>query len=463
MTHSTIAALATPGGKGGIGIIKVSGNNAIPIAGRIFRKAGEDEFGRGYRFKSHELYYGHIFDPDSGGVIDEVLLSVMKAPNSYTREDVVEINAHSGHAVVARILKIVLESGAKLAEPGEFTKRAFLNGRIDLTQAEAIIDTINAQTHRSLEIASSQITGELRKKIETIRDRLFGLLTEAEAVIDFPDDVSDLFLPPSVITLLSEEILPPVESMLQQYQRGHVFREGIKMAVVGKPNVGKSSLMNALLQKDRVIVTSLPGTTRDLIEETLDIHGIPITVTDTAGLHHTEDPIEVIGIQKTRDYIKSADLVLFITDGSESLSDPDFQIYETIRDRRSILVINKVDLMENEADHDAPPSWVMPNITVSALFGTRIQSLKDLIAQETVGNGLTDNGSRIVPNLRHKLALEESLKAIKSALKGLEDNLPVEVIVIDLKEAANKLGEIIGANAPQDLLEEIFKRFCIGK
>ena len=463
MTHSTIAALATPGGKGGIGIIKVSGNNAIPIAGRIFRKAGKDEFGRGCRFKSHELYYGHILDPDSGGIIDEVLLSVMKAPNSYTREDVVEINAHSGHAVVARILKIVLESGAKLAEPGEFTKRAFLNGRIDLTQAEAIIDTINAQTHRSLEIASSQITGELRKKIETIRDRLFGLLTEAEAVIDFPDDVSDLFLPPSVITLLSEEILPPVESMLQQYQRGHLFREGIKMAVVGKPNVGKSSLMNALLQKDRVIVTSLPGTTRDLIEETLDIHGIPITVTDTAGLHHTEDPIEVIGIQKTRDYIKSADLVLFITDGSESLSDPDFQIYETIRDRRSILVINKVDLMENEADHDAPPSWVMPNITVSALFGTRIQSLKDLIAQETVGNGLTDNGSRIVPNLRHKLALEESLKAIKSALKGLEDNLPVEVIVIDLKEAANKLGEIIGANAPQDLLEEIFKRFCIGK
>ena len=463
MTHSTIAALATPGGKGGIGIIKVSGKKAIPIAGRIFRKAGKEEFGCGNQLESHKLYYGHILDPDSGGVIDEVLLSVMKAPNSYTREDVVEINAHSGHAVMAGILNLVLESGATLAEPGEFTKRAFLNGRIDLTQAEAIIDTINAQTHRSLEIASSQIAGELRRKIETIRDRLFGILTEAEAVIDFPDDVSDLFIPPSVKALLNEEILPPVESMLQQYQSGHVFREGIKMAVVGKPNVGKSSLMNALVQKERVIVTSLPGTTRDLIEETLDIHGIPITVTDTAGLHHTEDPIEAIGIQKTKDYIENVDLVLFMIDGSESLNDPDFEIYETIRNRRSILVVNKVDLMENEIEHDVPPSWVMPNITISALYGTRIKSLKDLITRETVGKGLVDNGSRIVPNLRHKLALEECLKAIKSALKGLNDNLPVEVIVIDLKEAADKLGEIIGANAPQDLLDEIFKRFCIGK
>ncbi len=360
-------------------------------------------------------------------------------------------------------MKIVLESGSALAEPGEFTKRAFVNGRIDLTQAEAIIDTINAQTLRSLEIASSQITGELRRKVETIRDRLFGIITEAEAVIDFPDDVSDLFIPASVKTLLNEEILPPVESMLQQHQRGHVFREGIKMAVVGKPNVGKSSLMNALVQKDRVIVTSLPGTTRDLIEETLDISGIPITVTDTAGIHHTEDPIEVIGIKKTKDYIENADLVLFMIDGSESLSDPDFQIYETIRERRSILVINKVDLLENEAGYDVPQSWVMPNITVSALYGTRIQSLKDLITREAVGNGLADNGSRIVPNLRHKLDLEVSLKAVNSALKGLEDNLPVEVIVIDLKEAADKLGEIIGVNAPKNMLDEIFKRFCIGK
>lgn len=463
MTHSTIAALSTPGGKGGIGIIKVSGKNSIPIAGRIFRKAGKDDFGSGNRIESHKLYYGHILDPDTGEVIDEVLLSVMKAPNSYTREDVVEINAHSGHAVVARILKIVLESGAKLAEPGEFTKRAFLNGRIDLTQAEAIIDAINAQTHRSLEIASSQITGELRRKIETIRDRLFGILAEAEAAIDFPDDVSDLFIPSSVNALLSEEIIPPVESMLQQYQRGHLFREGIKMAVVGKPNVGKSSLMNALIQKDRVIVTPLPGTTRDLIEDTIDIHGIPITVTDTAGLHHTEDPIEVIGIQKTKEYIENADLVLFMIDGSESLSDSDFQIYETIREHRSILVINKADLMENDTPYDIPPSWEVPNITISALYGTRIQLLKELIAQETVGNGLADEGGGIVPNLRHNIALGESLKAIKSALKGLEDNFPVEVIVIDLKEAADRLGEILGVNAPQDLLDEIFKRFCIGK
>ena len=281
MTHSTIAALATPGGKGGIGIIKVSGKNAISIADRIFRQAGQDKPSPGNRFQSHKLYYGHILDPDSGGAIDEVLLSVMKAPNSYTREDVVEINAHSGQAVVARILNIVLESGATLAEPGEFTKRAFLNGRIDLTQAEAIIDTINAKTYRSLEIAGSQITGELRKKIEIIRDGLCGILVEAEAVIDFPDDVSDLFIPASVKALLSREILPPIASMLEHYQKGHVYREGIKMAVVGKPNVGKSSLLNALVQKDRVIVTSFPGTTRDLVEETLDIHGIQLALRPT--------------------------------------------------------------------------------------------------------------------------------------------------------------------------------------
>jgi len=463
MILSTIAALATPGGKGGIGIIKVSGESAVSIASRIFRKAGREETGDPNRFESHKLYYGHILDPNSDGVIDEVLLSVMKTPNSYTREDVVEINAHSGPAVLSRILNIVLESGAELAEPGEFTKRAFLNGRIDLTQAEGIIDTINAQTHRSLEIASSQITGEFRIKVETIRNKLFDILIEAEAAIDFPDDVNDVFIPSTVIDFLNEEILPPIGSMLKQYQSGHVFREGIKMAVVGKPNVGKSSLMNVLVQKDRVIVTSLPGTTRDLIEDTLDIHGIPITVTDTAGLHHTDDPIEVIGIQKTREYLETADLVLFLIDGSEPLTNPDFKIFDTIQDRRSILVINKVDLMNEGVEYDVPSSWTMPSIMMSALYGTGVQSLKDLIARETVGNGLADHGSYIVPNLRHKLALEESLKAVNSAVKGLKDKVPVEIIAIDLNEAVDKLGEIVGANASEDLLEQIFNRFCIGK
>ena len=463
MANSTIAALATPGGKGGIGIIKVSGEDAISIAGKIFMKAGEDGLGFGDGFESHKLYYGHIFDPDSGSVVDEVLLSVMKAPNSYTREDVVEINAHSGHAVVTKILNIVLESGATLAEPGEFTKRAFINGRIDLTQAEAIIDTINAKTQRSLEIASSQIAGELKDNIEDVRERLFGLLTEAEAIIDFPEEVDDIFVPSSVKKQLNEYILPPLTTMLQQYQSGHVFREGIRMAIVGKPNVGKSSLMNALIEKDRVIVTSFPGTTRDLVEETLDIHGIPTTVTDTAGLHPTEDPIEAIGIQKTKGSIENADLVLFIIDASGSLDDSDFQIYETIKKRRSLLVINKTDLVKDVSGYPIPKTWNIPTTAISALYGTGIQTLKELIAREIIGNGLADNGSRIVPNMRHKIALEESVGSIHAAAKGLNDNLPVEAIVIDIKEATDKLGEIIGATASQDLLDEIFKRFCIGK
>ncbi len=463
MIDSTIAALATPGGRGGIGIIKISGNNAIEIAKKIFQKAVGRKLCDGNRLESYRLYYGHIFDPESNGIIDEVLLSVMKAPNSYTREDVVEINSHSGHAVLSRILKIVLGSGARLAEPGEFTRRAFLNGRIDLTQAEGIIDTINAQTNRSLEIASSQLTGELRKEVEAIRNGLIEILSAAEAAIDFPEDVSDVFSSSSVSRQLTEEIKPVIGSMINQYEKGHVFRDGIKMAVVGKPNVGKSSLMNSLTQKDRVIVTSVPGTTRDLIEDKLDIHGIPITVTDTAGMHQTDDPIEAIGIEKTREYIQNTNLVLFLVDGSQPPDDSDFQIYKTVEDKRSILVINKSDLMKKDEVYQVPYSWNLSKIRISALFGTGIQRLKDLIARETIGSGLADAGSWIVPNLRHKIALEASLKAIDSAARGLREALPAEIITIDLKEATDKLGEILGATSREDILDEIFNRFCIGK
>jgi len=317
MEYDTIAAIATPTGSGGIGIIKISGKDAFSIAEAIFQKShasrGEgssESKALSFPLKSHRLYHGHIVNPGTGQVLDEVLLSAMKAPRTYTREDVIEINTHSGHIVMASILDLVLQQGARLADPGEFTKRAYLSGRIDLTQAEAVIDIINSRTQKSLEIATSQIKGNLKNRIESIRGSLIDIITQVEAAIDFPEDVGDVIDAVSVKQILDKEIIGELSDMVEQYENAHFLRDGLKMIVVGRPNVGKSSLMNRLIQEDRVIVTPIPGTTRDLIEETLNIHGIPVIIADSAGLHETKDPVEVIGIGKTKDYIHASDLIL---------------------------------------------------------------------------------------------------------------------------------------------------------
>jgi len=475
MENSTIAAIATPGGRGGIGIIKLSGSKALSIASAIFFAAGaehqaraghpetsRDESGNG--FQSHRMYYGHIRDPEKGWVLDEVLLSVMKAPRSYTREDVVEINAHGGQAAVNAILELVLRYGARLADPGEFTKRAYLNGRIDLTQAEAVIDVINARTAKSLIMATGQISGNLKSQVEQIRSHVLELLTLVEACIDFPDEVSDVVDATSAIAQLQAEVVKPLQRLIQQHSEGNVLRDGLKIAVVGRPNVGKSSLLNCLVQKERAIVTAVPGTTRDTIEESLNIKGYPVVLADTAGLHTTADPIESIGIQKTVELINSADLILLVVEASCPLNPDDHQIFEQVKSKPTIVVINKIDLVEDDTCPQMFNVWeAVECVRISALYDRGIDLLKDHIVQSAFGKTPIDIEEKIVPNLRQKLLLEESLQAAAAIERQMQEGFAAELIAISLQDALKALGQIVGTSEAVDVLDQIFSRFCIGK
>jgi tRNA modification GTPase len=471
MEYDTIAAIATPTGSGGIGIIKISGKDAFSIAEKIFQsshaswgKDRSDGDAISFPLKSHRLYHGHIVNPETGTVLDEVLLSAMKARRTYTREDVIEINTHSGYIVMASILDLVLQKGARLADPGDFTKRAYLSGRIDLTQAEAVIDIINSRTEKSLEIAISQIKGGLKNRIESTRNSLIDILTQVEAAIDFPEDVGDVIDVESVIQILDKAVIDELSGLVAQYENTHFLRDGLKMIVVGRPNVGKSSLMNRLIQDDRVIVTPIPGTTRDLIEETLNIRGIPVILADSAGLHETKDPVEVIGIEKTKEYIHASDLILFMIDASNPFTREDQIIYQTIDEKRLILVINKIDLVEDDFKPEIPEAWdKVPSIKISALYGNGLSSLKDLIAKLSIGDHHLDVQNTIIPNLRHKIALEKSLEFAVSAGEEIRKGTSFELVAIDIKETLDSLGEIIGAVAKEDVIDQIFNRFCIGK
>jgi tRNA modification GTPase len=448
----------------------------VAIAGRLFSpfesqttsvfgtKKQSSENRSCSNFQSHRLYYGHIIDPASRRVLDEVLLSIMKSPSSYTREDVVEINAHGGQIAVNSILELVLGQGARLAEPGEFTKRAFLNGRIDLTQAEAVIDVINARTEKSLQVAAAQIGGNIRKSVEAVREYLFELLTLTEAGIDFPEDVDEIVDPKTVGGEIQTRVIEPIESLVQHYAEGSVLRDGLKVAVVGRPNVGKSSLMNCLLKKDRAIVTPVPGTTRDAIEDSLNIDGFPVILTDTAGLHDTDDPIEVIGIEKTVENLNGADLVLFMVEANLPPTAEDFTILEQIRPKRFIIVMNKIDLIKNNSPVLLPDEWENHQcVRISALYNQGIDSLKKQIVETALGNNPVEIEDCVVPNLRQKILLEDSLKTAVNIRRKLYDGVPVELIAIDLQEAIDYLGMILGSSTKLDVLDQIFSRFCIGK
>ncbi len=467
MDNSTIAAIATPGGRGGIGVIKVSGPEAVSIAKAIFRPCHADHpvtDSENNGFQSHKLNYGRIVDPQTLQVLDEVLVSVMRAPRTYTKEDVVEINAHGGSVAVQSILKLVLEQGARLAVPGEFTKRAFLNGRIDLTQAEAVIDIVNARTDHSLKIATAQIEGRLRKQIECIRQHLIRLLTHAEAAIDFPDEVNDIFNGRKIIADVQNKVIDPLEDLVRSYVDAHVFRDGLSVAVVGKPNVGKSSLLNRLLQKDRAIVTDIPGTTRDVIEDTININGVPVILSDTAGMHQTDDPVETIGIEKTIAHVNGSDLVLLLIEANQAVTDEDFHIFEHVKAKPLIIAVNKMDLVRDEKDIDLPDTWSeYDTVYISALYGQGIESLKALIVKSFAGNNPIDLNEMIVPNLRHKIALERSLSAAHDVIAELQNDVTTDLIAINLQEAVASLEEILGKNAKIDILDQIFSQFCIGK
>jgi tRNA modification GTPase len=476
MENSTIAAIATPGGRGGIGIIKISGSKALPIAAAIFdstpshppsipsKRAGAVNQAPGDGFKSHRLYYGHIVDPGSRQVLDEVLLSVMKAPRSYTREDVVEINAHGGQVAVHAILELVLKQGARLAEPGEFTKRAFLNGRIDLTQAEAVIDIINARTDKSLQVAAAQVNGTLSKPVTEIRQYLIGLLTRAEAGIDFPDDVDEILEPAAVTAELENTVIIPLQRLIQLHDDGNVLRDGLKVAVVGRPNVGKSSLLNCLAKKERVIVTAVPGTTRDTIEEAININGLPIILADTAGLHDTHDPIETMGIEKTIENVNAADLVLLMVEAHRGLSEDDYKIFRRFRAKPIIVVINKIDLVDNGHRVGIPAQWAHCNcVRISALYDRGLETLKAQVVATAFGNTALDIEAGIIPNLRQKLLLDDSLNAALAIRHELNNGQPMELIAIQLQDAVDALGQILGTTVKVDVLDQIFSQFCIGK
>jgi len=418
----------------------------------------------GSAIDSHRLYYGHIIDPDSGRIVDEVLLSVMKAPRSYTREDVVEINAHGGQAALNAILELVCKQGARIAEPGEFTQRAFLNGRIDLTQAEAVIDIINARTDKSLQVATAQVEGKLRRSVEKIREFLIELLARAEAAIDFPDDVEEIAEPEGTAAEVEARVVKPLRTLIRHHAEGRVLREGLRVAVAGRPNVGKSSLLNILVQKERAIVTDLPGTTRDIIEENLNINGYPVILSDTAGLHDTDDAIETLGIEKTIENINGADLVLFMVEANRPVTAEDFSVFEQIRSKSMIIVINKIDLINANEIFKLPAAWEgIECVRTSALYDRGVDHLKDQIIELAFGQEPLDLETVIVPNMRQKLLLEDSLGAAEAICQELINGTPMELVAIHFQEAIETLGLILGTNVKVDLLEQIFSRFCIGK
>lgn len=467
MDDSTIAAIATPAGTGGISIIKISGPQAIAIASALFHGARPtlSDAAPPAEFQSHRLRHGHIVDPVSGVVLDEVLLSVMRAPHTYTCEDVVEINSHGSPAAVRAILENVLRAGARLAEPGEFTRRAFLNGRIDLTQAEAVIDLIQARSTRALEISTAQMNGSLRQEILGIREVCMELLSGIEAGIDFPEDLEESFDAPATVDRLHGQVIKPIRWLIRLHADGRAIREGLTVAIAGRPNVGKSSLMNRLLSRERSIVTRFPGTTRDAIEDLLVIKGIPVSVWDTAGLQESGDPVECIGIQKTWERCQQADLILFVLEAHRPLSEADLHIFSKIRARPIVCVFNKIDLLEiNSPGPEIPEEWTgLRSVPVSALNGQGLDELRTAIIQSAwLENDLSGEG-KILPNLRQKMVLDRSAEAAEAAVGCIEEGGTPELVAVHLKEVVEMLDEVLGLRVKVDILENIFSRFCIGK
>jgi len=467
MNSDTIVATATPAGSGGIGIIRISGDRAVSIVSSIFHSYSSKERIITNPFKSHQVVYGHIIDPEDQSVIDEVLVLAMLKPRSYTREDVLEIHSHAGYVVLDLILHLLIKKGARLAEPGEFTKRAFLNGRIDLTQAESIIDIVNARTEQELKIATSHISGGMKNVIIEIRTFLVNILSLINASIDFPDDVEEIINSDNIISDFQSHVFNKINILVKHFNDEHFFRDGIKAIILGRPNVGKSSIMNSLVRNDRVIVSSLPGTTRDMVSETVNINGIAVKICDTAGLHKASDLVESIGIKKVYDSLNDFDLVLFVVDATCPFTDADYLIFNKInkmQDKKIILVINKSDLLHGNKVNPVHDIFkVDASATTSALSNVGIDSLRDLIVKVFINDIKFGLSSHIVPNLRHKTALENAQKAAETAIGNIKRSAPLEIIALDIKSSIDALGSITGRNVDIDILDQIFNRFCIGK
>jgi tRNA modification GTPase len=455
----TIAAIATPVGQAGIGIVRISGPNAHQIAKKVFQPRSPVE-----EFQSHKLYLGHLVDPSSEQMVDEVLLSFMKAPRSYTTEDVVEINSHSGYLLLSMILQIILREGARLANPGEFTFRAFVNGRIDLTQAEAIVDLINSKSRMGLRLASQQIKGEFRTKIESLRQKVMEILAHTEVAIDFPEEEYADMSSEEMARIISRDVLGPIEEIMAGHAKRRIWMDGIKTVIVGCVNVGKSSLLNRLLNEERAIVTPIPGTTRDIIESYIHIGGIPILLMDTAGFREAQGEVEKIGMRLAKERMADADLSLIVLDQSRSLTQDDFDILTEADNSRSLILLNKIDLTPrvNQRDLDRVLAG-MPIVRISALTGEGMDDLHKAIRDHVLAGHVDSLSSRLAPNLRHRQALSDASKYFKDAYHNINQGLPLEIIALDLNSGLEALGDIIGETTNEDVIEKIFSDFCLGK
>lgn len=458
MQFDTISSISTPVGEGAIAIVRLSGEDAVDIADRLYK--GKKSL---KEVDSHTINYGHIVDPKTEEIIEEVMVAVMRAPKTYTREDIVEINCHGGIHTINHILQLTLQNGATMAEPGEFTKRAFLNGRIDLSQAEGIMDFIRSKTDDASKIANQQMQGRLKEYIERLRQEILEVLAQVEVNIDYPeyDDVEEA----TTRQLLeeSQKIKEEIENLLKSSREGRILREGLNTVIVGKPNVGKSSLLNYLIQDNRAIVTDIAGTTRDILEEYVNVNGIPLKLVDTAGIRETEDVVERIGVERSREALNNAELILYLLDNTQGFSSEDEEILDVLKDRNVIIIVNKMDLDGKIDIKNMESKYDFPVVLTSITEGTGIKSLEEGIKQLFFSGGLSLQDSTYVSNNRHIHLLEQANNSISDAIEAAEMNIPVDMIQIDLVKTWQLLGEVIGQDVSEELIDQLFSQFCLGK
>ncbi|NJH82669.1 tRNA uridine-5-carboxymethylaminomethyl(34) synthesis GTPase MnmE [Staphylococcus agnetis] len=455
----TITSISTPMGEGAIGIVRLSGHDAVEIADKLYKgkRALKD-------VASHTINYGHIIDPETNETVEEVMVSVLRAPKTFTREDIIEINCHGGILTINRILELTMTHGARIAEPGEYTKRAFLNGRIDLSQAEAVMDFIRAKTDRASKVAQNQIEGRLSDLIKAQRQSILEILAQVEVNIDYPeyDDVEDATT--EFLLERSKAIKIDIQKLLDTGVQGKIMREGLSTVIVGKPNVGKSSMLNSLIHDNKAIVTEIAGTTRDVLEEYVNVRGVPLRLVDTAGIRETEDIVERIGVERSRKALSEADLILFVLNYNEALTEEDRKLYEVIKNEDAIVIINKMDL-EQRLDIDEVKAMVgdMPIIETSILKQQGIDDLELQIRDLFFGGEVQSQDMTYVSNSRHISLLKQAKQAIQDAIDAAEMGVPMDMVQIDLTRTWEILGEIIGESASEELIDQLFSQFCLGK
>ena len=452
----TIAAISTPIGEGGISIVRMSGEDAVKIANKVFKGANLTEV------STHTIHYGHIVDPESKKVIDEAMVTVLRAPKTFTREDIVEVNCHGGIVVTNHILQLLLANGARMADPGEFTKRAFVNGRIDLTQAESVMDIVRAKTDKARQVAVGQLAGGLLEKIRAMRKEILDTLANVEVNIDYPEYDADQ-ITADQMAKTSKDVIAEIDKLLNTAQEGTILRNGLATAIVGQPNVGKSSLLNYLTKSDKAIVTDVAGTTRDTLEEYVSVKGVPLKLIDTAGIHHTEDKVEKIGVERSQKALQQADLVLLLLDGSKNLADEDKALIEETKNKKRIIILNKMDIGQNLNVQEMKKLTNSEVISTSILKQVNLDELENLI-KKLFFSGITNSNDQIlVTNQRQSGLLAKAKKQLEDVISAVEDGVPVDIAQIDFNGAWDTLGEITGDSAPDELINALFSQFCLGK